>query len=256
MVANNFTFNCILLTFLLAAPVVCISLLVVQAPYGRYQRTGWGPVVNSRIGWLVMEAPASLAFTFFYFSGRNAGSMVSLVLFFLWQIHYVDRAFRYPFLMRSRPGAGLPLVVVLLGVSFNLGNSYINGIWIGEYGSYEVNWLGSPQFLSGCVLFAAGYLLNRWSDRVLRRLRSSSPLDYQIPRGGAFELVSAPNYLGEIVMWSGFALMSWSLPALSFALFTVANLAPRALSHHAWYRKSFAGYPARRKALIPFVLIC
>ena len=34
-------------------------------------------------------------------------------------------------------------------------------------------------------------------------------------------------------------------------VWTFANLAPRARSHHAWYHASFAEYPAERKALIP-----
>jgi hypothetical protein len=44
------------------------------------------------------------------------------------------------------------------------------------------------------------------------------------------------------------------LPGLVFALWTAANLVPRALKHHTWYRKTFAEYPRVRKAIIPFVL--
>ena len=57
--------------------------------------------------------------------------------------------------------------------------------------------------------------------------------------------------MGEIIEWSGFALMCWNLPALSFAVWTAANLIPRALSHHAWYRRTFPDYPPGRKAVIP-----
>ncbi|MDH5284165.1 MAG: 3-oxo-5-alpha-steroid 4-dehydrogenase, partial [Gemmatimonadota bacterium] len=32
---------------------------------------------------------------------------------------------------------------------------------------------------------------------------------------------------------------------------TVANLAPRAWSHHRWYLEKFPDYPPDRKALIP-----
>lgn len=38
-----------------------------------------------------------------------------------------------------------------------------------------------------------------------------------------------------------------------FFLFTAANLIPRARSNHRWYRETFAGYPARRRALSPGV---
>lgn len=76
---------------------------------------------------------------------------------------------------------------------------------------------------------------------------------YKIPRGGAFELVSGANFFGEIVEWFGFALAAWSLPAFAFAVFTFANIGPRAASHHQWYLKKFPDYPRNRRAVIPFV---
>ena len=70
----------------------------------------------------------------------------------------------------------------------------------------------------------------------------------------AFEWVSCPNYLGEMTEWAGWALATWSLPGLAFAAYTAANLAPRALAHHDWYRERFPDYPPRRRALIPYLL--
>jgi protein-S-isoprenylcysteine O-methyltransferase Ste14 len=66
--------------------------------------------------------------------------------------------------------------------------------------------------------------------------------------------VSCPNYLGEMLEWFGWALATWSIAGLAFALYTVANLLPRALQHHRWYRAKFADYPADRKALVPYVI--
>jgi len=37
-------------------------------------------------------------------------------------------------------------------------------------------------------------------------------------------------------------------------LWTIANLAPRALANHKWYKETFPEYPSQRKALIPFFL--
>jgi protein-S-isoprenylcysteine O-methyltransferase Ste14 len=68
-----------------------------------------------------------------------------------------------------------------------------------------------------------------------------------------FEWVSCPNYLGEIVAWAGWALATWSPAGLVFAVWTFANLAPRAWSHHRWYRSNFPEYPKERKALVPGV---
>jgi hypothetical protein len=96
--------------------------------------------------------------------------------------------------------------------------------------------------------------VNLWADGRLRRLRAPGETGYAIPRGGLFELVSCPNYLGEIVEWIGWAVASASLAGLAFAVYTAANLAPRAIAHHAWYREKFPGYPGSRKALVPFLL--
>ncbi|HSJ85911.1 MAG TPA: hypothetical protein VK909_01800 [Anaerolineales bacterium] len=59
-----------------------------------------------------------------------------------------------------------------------------------------------------------------------------------------------PNYFSEIMEWFGWALVTWSLPDLAFALWTFANLAPCAHAHHKWYREHFKDYPAERKALL------
>ncbi len=58
----------------------------------------------------------------------------------------------------------------------------------------------------------------------------------------------------QIIEWTGFAIATWALPGVAFALYTAANVGPRALANHRWYRERFENYPAERKALIPFVL--
>ena len=123
-----------------------------------------------------------------------------------------------------------------------------------QFGSYPVSWLGDPRFLAGAVLFAAGLALNISSDHTLRGLRRPGETGYRIPHGGAYRWVSSPNYLGEMVEWSGWALATWSLPGLAFALYTIANLAPRAMANHSWYQERFPEYPAERRALLPYVL--
>jgi hypothetical protein len=34
----------------------------------------------------------------------------------------------------------------------------------------------------------------------------------------------------------------------------LANLLPRALAHHRWYKQRFPEYPSERKAIFPFLL--
>jgi len=74
-----------------------------------------------------------------------------------------------------------------------------------------------------------------------------------IPHRGLFKYISCPNYFGEILEWTGWAIATWSIPGLAFAVFTFANLAPRAFSNHNWYKEKFSNYPEKRKALIPFI---
>ena len=105
--------------------------------------------------------------------------------------------------------------------------------------------------ITGLVLFLSGFILNRWADRVLHNLRKPGETAYKIPYGGFYRWISCPNYLGEIIEWAGWAVATWSLPGLAFAVWTCANLVPRARANHAWYKKHFADYPPERKALIP-----
>jgi steroid 5-alpha reductase family enzyme len=138
---------------------------------------------------------------------------------------------------------------------FNLVNGFINGYWLGTMApGYDIRWITDPRFLIGVVVFLTGFIINQVSDHKLIRLRAGGKTGYFIPRGGLFQLISCPNFFGEILEWTGFAIMTWSLPGLSFAIWTAANLIPRALHHHAWYRSTFPDYPQHRKALIPFLL--
>ena len=241
----------VLLEFALAVPTF-LSLVFIPAPYGRYSRGGWGWSLPARWGWILMESPAPVFFAVVYFRGPHALAPAPLALFALWQLHYLYRAFLFP--LRMREGARrMPVAIAGMAVAFNLLNAFVNARYVSALGSYPPAWLADPRFLGGALVFLGGFALNVASDRTLRRLRAPGETSYRIPRGGAFEWVSCPNYLGEMVEWAGWAVASWSLAGLAFAVYTAANLAPRAFAHHAWYRRQFADYPARRRALIPFV---
>lgn len=239
------------LEFLLAVPTF-LSLLFVPAPYGRYARGGFGPTIPSRWGWVLMESPAPLLFALVFFTGPHFTGAAPIALFGLWEVHYLYRTFLFPTQIREE-GRRTPVLIVLLAVGFNVLNAWINARWISTFARYGPNWLVDPRFLIGGSLFLGGLVLNVTADRALRRLRAPGETGYRIPRGGAFEWVSCPNYLGEIVEWIGWAIASWSLAGTAFAVYTAANLAPRAIAHHRWYRKEFADYPPRRRALFPFI---
>ena len=236
------------------AAVTFVSLLRLRAPYGRhYSGRGWGPAMSNRAGWVVMELPATVLFAGIYFTGSAASEPVPLILLGIWQCHYLNRTFVYPLRTRTA-GKKMPIAVVGSGFAFNVVNAYVNARFISQFGEYGVAWLGDPRFLAGLAVFAAGFALNIHSDNILLRLRGPGRTGYSVPRGGAFRLVSCPNFLGEMLEWGGWALATWSLGGLAFFTCTAANLVPRALAHHRWYRERFEDYPASRKAVILRVL--
>ncbi len=243
-------FDILLITWLVLAAVVAVALLFIVAPYGRHVRKGWGYAVGNKLGWVLMEAPAPVIFAVFFFLGGKAG-VTGIVLLALWEAHYLHRAFIYPF---GRRGAArrMPLSVVSFGFFFNLMNGYLNGRYIYAFsGGYSVNWLADPRFILGAMLFITGFVINRQADHVLKGLRRPGESDYKLPDSWLYRRVSSPNYLGEIIIWLGWALATWSLPGLVFACWTIANLLPRARTNHAWYKANFPDYPPERKALLP-----
>jgi 3-oxo-5-alpha-steroid 4-dehydrogenase 1 len=243
----------LILAGLVVAAGVFIALFFVSAPYGRHTRRGWGPMIPNHLSWFIMESPSALLFALFFALGTVSKNLPILLFFVLWELHYVHRAFIYPWTIRDGHKK-MPIGVLLLGFAFNVGNSYANGHYLFALsGGYPLSWLLDARFLVGVIMFVSGFIINRWADLSLRALRKPGEVNYSIPYGGLFNWVSCPNYLGEIIEWSGWALATWSLPGLAFAVWTFANLAPRARSHHAWYHHNFPQYPASRKALIPWV---
>lgn len=238
--------------FVLAA-LSLVALLKVAAPYGRFVRPGWGPTIPARLGWVLMESPAAIFFIFVYALGANAATNAPVALLALWQLHYINRTFVYPFRLRGS-GKRMPIAIALMAFLFNCLNAYINARWISHLGEYPQDWLTSTAFLSGTLLFLCGWTINQQSDAILLRLRRPEENVYRIPEGGLYRWVSCPNYLGEILAWSGWAIATWSLAGLAFAVFTTANLLPRALANHRWYVQQFPEYPASRRALVPFLL--
>ena len=238
---------------LIIAAITFLTVIFVAAPYGRYERSGWGWRVEKKRGWILMEFPAVAVFLALFLIGEKRLELIPLVFLGIWQIHYIHRAFIFPHRMRFSSRT-IPLLVPVLGIAFNTLNAYINARWLTHFGDYESEWLYDPRFLLGLTVFVVGWLGNLDSDNKLRSLRKSGDTSYKIPKGGLYRWISAPNYGCEILMWIGWAIATWSTPGLAFALYSAANLAPRALNHHSWYRKNFDEYPTERKALIPYIL--
>lgn len=231
-----------------------IYLLFRNAPYGRHTTKGWGPVIDNHIGWIVMEGVVLVVLSGYLFYFKPQMTLMNSIMLGMFVLHYIHRSFVFPFQIRTS-GKKMPLIIALSAIIFNLINGSQIGYYFSHYAHYTNDWLSDPRFILGSLMFLMGAFINIKSDYYLIGLRKSGDSNtYKIPRGYLFDYISCPNHFGEIMEWAGFALLTWSLPGLVFWFWTCANLVPRALAHHRWYKQKFADYPLDNKAVIPFIL--
>ncbi len=249
-------FNTVLGVMIALAAVVFFALHRITAGYGMMYDRKWGPALNNRVGWVVMEAPVFFAMLLLWLLSPRRSEVAPAVMTCLFLYHYFQRSFIFPMLIKGR--SRMPLAIILCGIVFNLVNAYMIGGWlfyVSAPGTYPDSWLLSPCFIAGTLVFVAGNVINLHSDYIIRHLRRPGDTRHYIPRGGMFRYVTSANYFGELVEWTGYAILTWSLPAAVFVLWTFANLAPRARSLHARYESEFGDeYTAlRRRYLLPFI---
>lgn len=237
------------------AVVVHFAMFFVTAPFGRHSSTKWGLTIDNKLAWVIMEAPSLLIMLYFLCFGSRSFDSFVWILFVLWIIHYANRTFIYPIRIKKTPKK-MPVVIMLSGLFFNLVNAGLNGYYLAELApetDYNYNWFDSPIFWIGMFLFFIGLIINWKSDTILINLRKPGETGYKIPHGFLFKYVASPNLFGEIIEWTGFALLAFNLPAFTFMVWTLANLVPRAKNHYDWYLKNFPDYPKERKIVIPYI---
>lgn len=259
---GNTTFDTVLTIGLAFALVTLVAGAFGQSPYGRFASRKHGLNMNPKLGWWLMEIPATVVFLWFYLQGSRAWEPMPLFLGLVWCIHYGNRGWFFPLSIRMAPGrrSSFSLMVMGLGMFVTAIHGYLNAEWFTRFGSHLTNaWFTDPRFLIGLAVYACGLGLILNSESIVRHLRKpdGSSVDgqaYQIPYGGGYRYVSSPQYLGELIAWAGFSVMTWGLPGVVILLISAGNLVPRALGTHKWYQKRFSDYPKNRKALIPYVL--
>lgn len=246
------TYQAILFGWIALAIAVFFLLLKVTAPYGRHTTSKWGPLVSNKWGWLVMESPVLLVLWLILLPVIDSLSLISIVMVSLFSLHYFNRVFIFPFRLHTM-GKKMPLIIMLSAIFFNLVNGFSFGYYFFRFANYSNEWFTDVRFIIGAILFFSGLFINWKADNMLIHLRKPNETGYKIPSGWLFEKISCPNLFGELIEWAGFAILCWNLPAITFFIWTAANLIPRALSHHKWYKEKFNEYPLTRKAIIPFL---
>jgi steroid 5-alpha reductase family enzyme len=251
-----YRFACV--TEIVLALLVFIALFFISAPYGRYSQTTWGPLINPKLGWFSMEFPAAVAHFYFFLKRDPLLGLPSTLFCLFFELHYLNRSIVFPLLL-SNSAKKMPISVTAMALFFNLLNGFVNGF--GLYCSSDalqyasLSYFHRANFIVGAIVFLLGLYINVSSDQIVRELKRKGENDYQVPYGGLHDYVASPNYFGEIVEWCGWAVMTRSFGGLAFAVFTFANLVPRAVRHRKWYVEKFKEqYPTSRKAVIPYFL--
>ena len=249
-------FNIFLIIMSIVAVIVFIALYFVTAGYGVFYNKKWGPSIPNKIGWVLMESPVFIAMILLCVFSERSTNVVCLIFLILFEIHYFQRSFIFPFLIRGK--SVMPLSVILMGVVFNTLNALMQGGWIfyvSPENMYEISWLTTPQFIIGTLIFFVGMIINIHSDYIIRHLRKPGDTKHYLPKKGMFKYVTSANYFGEFVEWCGFAILTWSLAGAVFALWTFANLTPRAAKIYDNYKKEFGNELDTKKVkrILPFI---
>lgn len=249
-------FNYFLIVMAIIAVAVFVALFFVDAGYGKFYNRKWGPAVNNKLGWVLMEAPVFIAMLLLWLYSERRDDLVRLAFLFLFELHYIHRSFVFP--LRLRGNSPMPLSIVLMGVTFNVLNALMQGGWIfylspDDY--YGRDWLTDPRFIAGFLVFLIGMYINISSDDIIRNLRKEGDTRHYLPQGGMFRYVTSANYFGEFIEWVGFAILTWSWAGAVFALWTFANLAPRASRIYDKYQAEFGDEldTKKTKRIIPFI---
>lgn len=266
----NTSFGDLIFIMFLIGFVVFVSLYFVDAGYGKMRTEKWGPSMNNKAGWLLMECPVFFVVWYEYFKAMGSPDPVvseavknaPYWLFFLFfEFHYFQRSFIFPFLLKGK--SKMPFAIMILSVVWNLINGYIQGFFLFHIAPkdpyyaqlYTSSWLTDPRFIIGTVIFFTGWVINMHSDYVIRHLRKPGDTNHYLPKKGLYKYVTSANYLGEITEWLGFAILTWSLAGLLFFWFSCCNLIPRS---HAIYKKYEEEFPdefdrKKLKRIIPFI---
>jgi len=247
------SFNVFVIFWIVVALLTFIYLFFVSAPYGRHMRGGWGRNISARTGWVLMECPCVILMVVYGLIVKDDLKQVHEIFLLLWLMHYIHRSFIYPFVI-DMTNPKMPISIAASAFLFNIVNVNIQAFGIFYFTEYSDAWTDSYIFNTGVCIFLLGMYINIKSDYLIVSLRKNKGPGYHLPNKFLHKYISAPNYFGEIIEWIGWAILTWSLSGFVFAIWTIANLVPRAFTHHKWYQENFSDYPKNRKAIIPGII--
>lgn len=252
------TYQFLLYAMSVAGAVVFVALYFVRAGYGMFRTSSWGISLPNKLAWMLMEVPAFVIMLWGWLSSNVDAFAPQSVFACLFLLHYFQRSFVFPLLMRGK--SRMPVAIVAMGIVFNV----LNGMLLttsffsyplagGLYAEGTGYWMHSFPWI-GLALFIAGMGINLHSDYVIRHLRKPGDTKHYLPQKGFYHYVTSANYLGELIEWTGFALLTASPAAWVFVWWTAANLVPRADAIYQRYREEFGCEALKdKKRIIPYI---
>lgn len=233
---------------------VFVTLYFVDAGYGKFRSNKWGYSINNKLGWVLMECPALIPIA--YTIVALTPSALAILFMSLYALHYVYRSFIFPALLKGN--SKMPLAITAMGATFNFTNSTLlcASVVVFPKESYTdiCSYAGNWNFWLGIVLFFMGMYTHMKADHTIRNLRKPGDTNHYLPKGGLFDYVTSANYFGELLEWTGFAILLCNPAAWMFVWWTAANLVPRAHAINKKYRAEFGNEQVgKRKRVIPFI---
>ena len=210
---NQETFQIFLWVMSAVALAVFIALYFVKAGYGMFRTASWGISINNKLAWVLMEAPVFIVM-FGLWGKSGAGFTVPVYFFFLlFQLHYLQRAFIFPFLLKGK--SRMPVAIMAMGIVFNLLNGMMQAgglFYFAPEGLYADGWayLLKPHALLGVILFFAGMFINLHSDYVIRHLRKPGDTKHYLPGKDFTDMSLLP--ITSVSWWNGLGLPYSQLP--------------------------------------------
>ena len=115
------SYNIFLIVMAVAALGVYIALHFVEAGYGYLFNRKFGRPISNKLGWVLMEAPVFVAMASLWIGSGATTEVAPLLLLLMFELHYFQRSFVFPLLMRG--SSKMPLGIVLMGAVFNTLNA-------------------------------------------------------------------------------------------------------------------------------------
>ncbi|XP_031271974.1 steroid 5-alpha-reductase DET2-like [Pistacia vera] len=205
--------------------------------------------VSSRNGMLMLYTPAFFAglssFWLFPDDGFRFLLLKSALTF-----HFFKRIFEVLFIHKYSGAMTLDSAIVIT-LSYFISTSTM------IYNQHLSQGLPEPSIdlkYFGMIVFLLGIIGNFYHHFLLSKMRIDGEKQYKIPKGGLFDKVVCPHYLFEILVFWGFAFISQTFYAFSFALGTSFYLMGRSFATRNWYLTKFENFPKDVKAVFPYLL--